>query len=251
MKCDEIKPICGACAKKDNLCEYTSSGRRSVKFPASDRAIIETVPELTTQQTTSPVENDDHASTDANPNPTLYEPHGATDSVWTISEADANTIPPAQLDHLSGSHLASIQSPVALQHSSLSPSNPSFAAVRWFGLLASDAARDSSHLSTIANSWANQSLSLDQSGPDGLIQPSSLQRATQVLDSPPASDASHDPTHTSASGGSTLGEEQIWHSREPIELLPSEATLFEHFLHQVSPWVCHYCHACDLNMFGS
>lgn len=249
MKCDEAKPICGACAKKDNLCEYVRSGLRSVNVPASDRAITEAVPELTTQQTTSQAENNNHAPSVANSDPALYEPHEATDTVWTIPEADANTLPPAQLDHLSGS-LASSQSPVALQHSSLSPSNPSFAAVRWFGLVASDAARDSSQLSTIPNSWANQSLSLDHSGANGLSQPSSLQRATQVLDRPLASDASHDPTHIGAPAGSTPEQEQIWHSREPIELLPSEATLFEHFVHQVSPWVCQYCHDCDLDIFG-
>ncbi|KAJ5815078.1 hypothetical protein N7474_006855 [Penicillium riverlandense] len=249
LKCDEVKPICGACAKKDNPCEYASSGRRSVNVPASVRAITEAVPELPTQHTTSPGENNDHASSDAYPNPALYEPHEATGSAWTISQADANPLPPAQFDHLSGNHLASSQSPVALQHSSLSPPNASFAAVQWFGLLASDAARDSSQPSTIPNSWANQSLSLDHSGADSLAQPSSLQCATQVLDSPPASDASHAPAHIGTLGGSTLGEEQIWHSREPIELLPTEATVFEHFIHQVSPWIDLFDHTSQFSTF--
>lgn len=40
------------------------------------------------------------------------------------------------------------------------------------------------------------------------------------------------------SGQASLQEEQIWQSREPIELLPVEETLFGHFVDRVSPWVC-------------
>ncbi|KAF3393777.1 hypothetical protein F1880_004811 [Penicillium rolfsii] len=235
LKCDEAKPICGACAKRDKLCEYASSGRRSVNDSASDRAITEAAPEPTTQQTTSLRENNDHAPSGANPTPPAYQPHEVTDLAWTISEADADPPPPALLDHLQGSHLASSQSQVALQHSYLSPSNASFAAVRWFGLLASDAARDSSQLPTIPNSCANQSLY----GADGLTQPSSLQCATQVLDSPPVGDTSHGPTHAGASGASTLSEEHIWQSREPIELLPAEQTLNISYINQFSTFVAH------------
>ena len=242
-----MKPICGPCAKKNNVCEFASSGRPSINEPVSDRSITEAVPELTTQQTTSGVENDDHTSSTAHANHALFESHEATIPAWASYEASGNA-PPAQLDPLAASPLASGQSPVALQNSSLlSPNNAAFAAVRWFGLLANDAARDGAQVS-IPNSWANQSLSLDHSGSDGLTQPSALQSATQVLDSPSASYASHDPAHVDTSGG-TRREEQIWQSREAIELLPTEATLFEHFLNQVSPWVCHGCHSCDLAVF--
>ncbi|KAJ5081533.1 hypothetical protein NUU61_009797, partial [Penicillium alfredii] len=236
LKCDETKPICGACAKKDNFCEYGNPSR-SVNVPTPERTTTEHVPVPATPQTTTPAQNNDDLSIGADPNPTPYESHEATDLTWNVSEADANPAPPALLEHLPESHLGSSQSPVALQYSSLSPSNASFAAVQWFGLLASDAARDNSHLSTIPNCWANQSLSLGRPGADGLTKASSLQCATQVLDSPPASDASHDQTHTGASGGSALGEAQIWQSREPIEILSTEETLFEHFIHQVSPWI--------------
>jgi hypothetical protein len=34
--------------------------------------------------------------------------------------------------------------------------------------------------------------------------------------------SSDDPTHAGASDGNTLGDEQIWQSREQIELLPGE-----------------------------
>lgn len=139
------------------------------------------------------------------------------------------------------------QSPIALQNTYLSPSNASFAAVRWLGLLASDAARDSPQLATIPNFYANQNPPSGHFSADGLIQRSSLQYATQVLESPPASNASHDQTDSSAPGGVTLREKRIWQSRGPIELLEAEQTLFEYFVHQVSPWVGCSSHACDFD----
>lgn len=250
MKCDEIKPICGPCAKKDKLCEYTSAVRHSVNVPASDGATTGAAPSPTTQKTTSPGQDGVPASTAAIPDTSPDELHESPDLAWTAPDADVNPHAQDLLDHLPGSDLASNQSPIAWQQSYLSPSNASFAAVRWFGLLASDAARDSPQLSTFPPSGANESLSLDHSGGDGLAQISSLQRATQVLDSPTATHTSHDPTDAGATGGSTLGEEQIWQSREPVELLPTEQTLFEHFVHRVCPWVGHRPGLCGLDILA-
>lgn len=195
-------------------------------------------------------EINDHPSSGAILGSAPNEPLQTTDLSWTCSEPDANRPPPALLDHLSGDALAANQSPIALQHTYLSPSNASFAAVRWLGLLASDAARDSPQLSTIPNSHANQNHLSGHFSADGLIQRSSLQYATQVLESPPASNASHDPTDSSAPGGVTPREKQIWQSREPIELLEAEQTLFEYFVHHVSPWVGCSSHACDFDMIA-
>lgn len=167
---------------------------------------------------------------------------------WTCAEPDANRPLPVPLDHLSRDDLAASESPIALQHTYLSPSNASFAAVRWLGLLAGDAARDSPQLPTIPNSHPNQNASSGHFSTGGMIQRSSLQYATQVLDSPPASNASHDPIDSSASGGVTHREKQIWQSRESIELLEAEQTLFEYFVHQVSPWVGFSSYTCDFDM---
>ncbi|BCR87316.1 uncharacterized protein ACHE_31303S [Aspergillus chevalieri] len=80
----------------------------------------------------------------------------------------------------------------------------------------------------------NQNYSPGHDSADSPIQRSSLHYATQVLESPPAS---HDPTDASVPGGVTLREKQIWQSREPIALSQGEQTLFEYFVHQVSPWI--------------
>lgn len=158
---------------------------------------------------------------------------------WSGPEPEFNPSPSAALNHhLPDNNLATDKSPVALQHNHLSPSHASFAAVRWFGLLASDAARDSPQLRAVPNAYANQNLALNHSGAHNHTELSSLQHATQVLDCPhPGSSVSQDPADNAISGRRTLGEEQLWQAREPIELLPAEQTLFEHFVHQVSPWV--------------
>lgn len=231
MKCDEAKPICGPCAKKDKICEYTTTGRRSTNAPALDETISDVVPSPVSQQKTPPDINE-HSPSGVIQDPV---PSETADLSWTCAEPDVNHSPPALLDNLSGDALNPSQSPLALQTNYLSPSNASFAALRWLGLLAGDAARDSPQLLTIPNFYANQNPSLDQTGPDNLIQRSSLQHATQALGNSPASNASNDPADSNVPG--VLGEKQNWQSQESIELLPTEQTLFEYFVNQVSPWV--------------
>jgi hypothetical protein len=246
MKCDEVKPTCGPCAKKDKTCDYVNSNRHSVDPRATNRAVPETLPVVSTaQQTPPPEQSNDRASSGPNPNPVHYEPHGTSDHAWTASETDANPPPPALLEYRSENELILSRSPEALHGDYLSPSTASLAAVRWFGLLSGGFPSDGPQLSAIPNAWEDQSLSLGHASDDDPAQASSLQRATQVLDSPPGSAASHDVTDGRATESSTLTEEQIWQSREPIELLATEQALFEHFVHQVSPWVGRRCYIRD------
>ncbi|OQE91204.1 hypothetical protein PENNAL_c0010G06850, partial [Penicillium nalgiovense] len=237
LKCDEVKPICGACAKNHKICEFASSGRHSDNLPASAGAVTEAVPDLSAQQRAVAVEDNERESSTAQTNPTLSGLREAIVPGWPSFAVD-HLSQPAQLDQLAGSQSDSNQNLVASTDTSLSPSNSSFAAVRWFGLLANDAAKDSSPVSTIHNSWVNQGFSLqDHSNAGGQTQLSSLQCATLVLDGHSSIYASHHSAHAGTSGDDTLGEEQIWQSREPIGLLPGEETLFEHFVTRVSPWI--------------
>lgn len=243
MKCDEVKPTCGACAKKDQICDYVHSDRHSIDTPATNKAVPEVLPVVsTTQGTPPPEQSNDHVSSGSNPSPVHYEPRGNPDYAWTASETDANPPPPALLEYRPENELIPSQSPEVLHGDYLSPSTASLAAVRWFGLLASGFPSDGPQLSTIHNPWEDQSLSLGNSRDYDPAQASSLQRATQVLDSPPGSAASHDVADGRATESSALTEEQIWQSREQIELSPVEQSLFEHFVHQVSPWVGRRCY---------
>ncbi|OJI88395.1 hypothetical protein ASPTUDRAFT_61042 [Aspergillus tubingensis CBS 134.48] len=230
LKCDEVKPICGPCAKKDKACDYPVSSHRSNDSPASDRAIADAVPVSDQDPTASPKQVSAHVLHNVSTEITCYERHEPSGVAWNCSDAETNPPPLAVLDHLTGSDLPTSQSPIAFQHNYLSPSNASFAAVRWFGLLASDAARDSPQLPSVDNSGTHNQ-PVDHLGIDGLSQPYSLQYATQVLDSTLNSSASNG--STGHQEGSAVEEELIWQSREAIELLPTEHALFEHFINQL------------------
>ncbi|OJJ66231.1 hypothetical protein ASPBRDRAFT_59903 [Aspergillus brasiliensis CBS 101740] len=229
LKCDEVKPICGPCVKKDKTCEYSASVRRSNNSPASNRAIADVAPTPDQEPTATPEQTSVHTFNNPTPDPASYEQHEPPGVPWSCSDADTNPPPSAVRDHLTGVELLTGQSPIAFQHNYLSPSNASFAAVRWFGLLANDAARDSPQLPTVPSSYDNQSLPVDPLGING--QPYSLQYATQVLDSTLDSGANNGATGHQE--GSTVDEEIIWQSREAIELLPTEQSLFEHFINQL------------------
>lgn len=229
MKCDEIKPACGPCTKKNKTCDYANSNRNNIDSAATNKVVPESLSLLSTTQQTPPQEqNIDHVSSDHNPGEVHYQPHGASDHARTASEAGLNPSPPAMLEYRLENEGIPSQSPGGMHGDYLSPSTSSLAAVRWLGLLASGFPSDGPQLPTLSDSWESQSLSFGYQSGDGPAQPSSLQRATQVLDGPAGRSASQDVT-----------EGQVWQSQEPIDLLPAEQTLFEHFVHQVSPMVGH------------
>ncbi|KAJ5942769.1 hypothetical protein N7516_002937 [Penicillium verrucosum] len=244
MKCDEIKPTCGPCTKKNKICDYANSNRHNVDSAATNKVIPENLSILsTTQQTpqqktpqqTPPLEqNIEHVSSDHNPGEVHYQPHGASDHARTASEAILNPSPSAMLEYRLENEGIPSQGSGGMHGDYLSPSTSSLAAVRWLGLLASGFPSDG-----ISDSLESQSLSLGYQSGDSPTQPSSLQRATQVLDGPSGSSASQDVTDGHFTESSSLTEGQVWQSQEPINLLPAEQTLFEHFVHQVSPLVGH------------
>jgi hypothetical protein len=233
LKCDEVKPICGPCARKEKLCDYATTANRSANIPEAEAATTETAAATITQQPTPALHEEAQISSDSAPFP-ASENHTEPVAVsWPASGGISPLPKPGLLGHSSANDPVSNRSPVAYYHDYPSPSNASFAAVQWFGLLASDAARDSPHLANNSHVRSTQILTFDHSGVEGSDEPSSLQRATQVLDSPHASHASYG----SADAPSVLEEEQIWQAAKSIELLPAEQTLFEHFVHQVCSWV--------------
>ena len=104
------------------------------------------------------------------------------------------------------------------------------AAFRWFGLLASDAACESSQLSAALVGFENEFCSLDQ--------PTSLQCATQVLDLHPSNGQFDGSAHAGSEDSATSPlEERLWRAQEPIELLPRETFLFDNFIQRISQWV--------------
>ncbi|KAJ5374070.1 hypothetical protein N7517_006076 [Penicillium concentricum] len=244
MKCDEVKPTCGPCAKKEKICDYANLSQHNVDSAATNKAGPRDLPiSSNTQQTSPPAGDIDHISSDYNEGPVHYQPHGASDHAGTASEADPDPHPPDLLEYQLENEQILSQSPEGVHGDYLSPSTASLAAVRWLGLLASGFPSDGPQLSTLSDTWETQPLTLGYQSGDGPPQPSSLQRATQVLDGPAGRTASQDVTATQdVTDGpfterSALVDGQLWQSREPIELSPAEQTLFEHFIHHVSPWL--------------
>lgn len=226
------------CARKDKACHYAEANR-GANSPAIERATTESSAVTITPQPLSVAQEETERPSD----PASDHAHNGHTEItglhWPASGAGVATLPnPDLLDHSSANDLVSIYSPAASQHNYLSPSNASFAAVQWFGLLASDAARESPHRTNNPHFCSTQILPFDHSGVEGADRPSPLQRVTQVLDNPPAGNAVH--------GSDATDEERIWQSPKSIDLLPAEQTLFEHFLHQVCPWIGGITHFIDV-----
>ncbi|CAG8365616.1 unnamed protein product [Penicillium salamii] len=238
MKCDETKPICGPCAKKERICDYATSERHRVDPAASDRPVPRTLPDLsTTQQAPTSQQINDPSENGPNPGPVHHEPQLNPGYTWAASEGETDPPPAPLLEYRSEDELTPGQTSETLHGDYLSPSTASLAAVRWLGLLAGGFPGDNLQQSTVSNVWESHNLALGHSENDDPPQVSSLQRATQVLDSPCGGAASLDVTNGHATEGSALTEMQIWQSREPIELSPAEQALFEHFVHHVSAWI--------------
>lgn len=107
----------------------------------------------------------------------------------------------------------------------------SVAAVRWFGILASDASNE-------AFPDTDAQLGLDgellDTSPDGQADSdiTPLQKATRIIDTQPPS---RDAVNNHAANSS---EESLWQASESISLLDREQTLFQNFLHRICSWVC-------------
>jgi hypothetical protein len=116
------------------------------------------------------------------------------------------------------------------------------ATVRWFGLLANDAAQESQQLSNAVVGNRNGSITLGLIGNEELVRPSPLKHATQVLDYNQTVNATANPALNIASRDihdhtRTAFEAELWQAQVPIDLLPQELVPFESFVQRVSQWV--------------
>jgi hypothetical protein len=115
------------------------------------------------------------------------------------------------------------------------------AAARWFGLLASDAAREVIQFaeSDYGHDW---SFLVADSAQDQL---SPLQQAARIVDHnqpedtlPHERSSSARQVNNQAKDGKPSSEEHLWQAQGNIQLLPREHFLFENFLQRISQWVC-------------
>lgn len=126
------------------------------------------------------------------------------------------------------------------------------ATIRWFGLLAHDAARSTPEISTVLDHTPNGNgaendyrkfrnfffARAEEENVD-VSRLTPLERATRIVDQEQPSLLGIEGENDNAHAQAHQFEEQLWQSEKPIQLLPREYLLFEHFVRRVSQWVCH------------
>ena len=110
------------------------------------------------------------------------------------------------------------------------------AALRWFGLLTNDAAREATQVTECEPEpdWGF----LDENDFTGATP---LQRATRIVDgAPDARDSISDGVSQPDNIGlpARLSERRLWQAKDSIPMLPQEKVLFENFVRRISLWVC-------------
>ena len=222
MKCDEVKPVCGPCAKGDRTCEY---GAGSTDDTPSR---ITTAPYPSTSDQSTPSLQNQHSH------------HGSFSSSTENRLPSSNTWPTTP----SGDDSLTILSP----HSTYSSTGygTEVAPLRWFGLLATDAADVSLDLPALENLSENALAQRYRVHPDGvsvselhtpsqtpaaLAQGVALQNASRLLQ---VSAISPMPSSTQDGG---VDERQYWQSPEPIQLKDHEHDMFQRFVTGVSLWI--------------
>lgn len=114
--------------------------------------------------------------------------------------------------------------------------------IRWFDLLASDAAREVVQI-TEADYKQDWSF-LEHSEDIDAHQLTPLQQATRIVDHKQRDDIFGHQLRTSILPETSdrprraSSEQKLWQAQENIVLLPREHVLFENFLQRISQWVC-------------
>ncbi|XHG07561.1 hypothetical protein AWENTII_010700 [Aspergillus wentii] len=221
LKCDEAKPLCGPCVKADRDCVYGES-ESSIFTVTETETPRRNVPESPRTALASPSETPVlNESQDAQ----VYSPcdgrnlHENADQphveIPITSPSVPNPYTPSN----------QIESPhVSDAGTQTSGPTLSTAAVRWFGLLATDAAREA--VPTGVEEGIDWSF-LDY---DTVWEPvTPLQQATKIVD--------HQVEQNVISPRTQESERELWQSPETIQLLPKEHVLFENFINRISQWI--------------
>ncbi|KXS96792.1 hypothetical protein AC578_5338, partial [Pseudocercospora eumusae] len=240
MKCDEVKPVCGPCAKGSRPCVYGSIP------PDIDTEVARSSPGgQPSVALASPVAHRPHhaaVSSEPGANHGIPTSRQHQHSFSSVSERpQSKQWPTTPTDEGLGHHITSPQS----NYSNSTGYGTEVAPLRWFGLLAGDAATaslDLPSLETLSDAALARRYDLH---PDGLsrqdregaaISPRAgfaeavaLQNPSKLLQ---ISAISPMPVN-----GNSVDERQYWQSPEPLQLKDHEYDIFQRFVTGVSLWV--------------
>lgn len=245
MKCDEVKPVCGPCSKGNRACLY---GAVPSALDTSGRGVLDS-------ENAPP-----NADNDPNPlraDSSLVSPGQSTShSGFSRTAATAKR---ASFSDTVENRPSSRQWPVTPTDDSLQAFSPQssysnstgygteVAPLRWFGLLAGDAAQgnlDLPSLESLSDAAHARRYELHRDGvspqgpqpPISLTHPSfadgvALQNPSKLLQISAIS-----PAPPNGANG-TIDERQFWQASEPMQLKDHEFDIFQRFVTGISLWI--------------
>jgi hypothetical protein len=221
-KCDEVKPICGPCAKGQRPCEYGTPATTVVQAHAPPSQISE--PTTTTSPGNTFLENRPGDHTRFSPIP----PDQELNRPWPDESVDDTvqiTSPRSSLGSAYGTEVAPL---------------------RWFGLLAGDMPYDQnrSPLDTLGDAASSQRYIQHPQGAGAYRFNGHRQASTTPSDTSSPSLPYNTPrlqvsaiSPPTSNHSSVADEHRQWRSLEPIALQGSEHAIFERFVNRVALWI--------------
>ncbi|KAK7542175.1 uncharacterized protein J3D65DRAFT_612875 [Phyllosticta citribraziliensis] len=200
LKCDEVTPLCGPCAKSNHECVYANASRDEVR--ASQVA----------QESGAPPRPSDFSE----------QSFSLADSLELNSAISPEGVFHAQYDDADAATSTLPVTTTAADDSTASPGDSSYTGVsgataRWFGLLLDDAALG-------LEIDAGNAFQLAAGAGDALFRP------TNPLDPDSA-------PHFSPVQSSHVNEHALWQCPERLQLLPNQCLVFENFVRRVASFM--------------
>ncbi|KAL3479968.1 fungal-specific transcription factor domain-containing protein [Aspergillus californicus] len=261
LKCDEVKPVCGPCLKVSRQCVF-SQPSQSIRSESAEEQptpfLSPSLAEATVLNDATPLNGTTDQSPDTSsfhvrqdpaglswPNDHGQPPLHSLDQLAAIVAIDQNSSP-QHFHNFSAVHGYTSDIPQSVTSSIESPGpTVNAATVRWFDLLANDAARESPQISNVIGGYVygqDTNISLERLEGTDASQITPLQRATRIVDRNQTGEGqggvqSELGTHAVESPVVSPYEASLWQAQDSIELLPREYSLFENFVQRVSPWI--------------
>lgn len=235
MKCDEVKPVCGPCAKGNRDCVYGSLPSSEGSPRSQTMAESHPLGHLLLHGTPSRIS--DQGSSNANAQQLRHHANSFSSNPGTHASPQWQT--PSGVED--ANQITSPQS----TYSSSTGYGTEVAPLRWFGLLAGDAANSSLDIPSLENlsdaALAQRyrlhpdgvaiDFSVPSSTPSALAEGLALQNPSRLLQISAISPA---PLN---SADAPSDERQYWQAAEPVKLKDHEYDMFQRFITGLSLWI--------------
>ncbi|KAM0239585.1 hypothetical protein ACHAP5_008233 [Fusarium lateritium] len=223
-KCDNAQPTCGFCASLNIPCSYDNSEKDHSSFDPASLEILRQLGQIISSQNELAQTVHSIATSHSHTASSLGQEHNnlSIDNNLQWNDTTQGQQLPYVTDWFGSQSDSASTTPAA---------SASVAAVRWFGILATDASNEAFPESDAASGLDGELLDTSPVGQAG-SDTTPLQRATRIIDTQPSEQDLSDKVDTLASS-----EERLWKASESILLLDKEQALFQNFLHRICSWL--------------